>query len=217
MDRSVRRLKLNRRWRFDVGPVFRLQRYIQRNRISILHAHGSTIFLARLIAMLPPYPAVVWHTHYGRFAVENRKAPAYAAASRGIQGVIVVNRELGAWCQDTMRVPAERVWYLPNPVAAWKPGTEIVSLPGNQGSRIVCLANIRPEKDHLTLIRSMAQVAATVPEAHLLLVGSGPGCLSFLQAVQSEIKRLNLTKNISLPRARGRTPRTSWMRAISAC
>ncbi|MBZ5676160.1 MAG: glycosyltransferase family 4 protein [Acidobacteriia bacterium] len=195
VDRSVRRLKLNRRWRFDVGPVFRLQRYIQRNQISILHAHGSTVFLARLIGMFPPYPAVIWHTHYGRFAVENRKAPAYAAASRGIQGVIVVNRELGAWCQDTLHVPAERVWYVPNPVAAWKPGKD-VSLPGTQGSRIVCLANIRPEKDHLTLVRSMAQVAAAVPEAHLMLVGSVREP-ELLAAVQSEIKRLNLTKNIS--------------------
>ncbi len=196
VDRSVRRLKLNRRWRFDVGPVFRLQRYIQRNRISILHAHGSTVFLARLIGMFPPYPAVIWHTHYGRFAVENRKAPAYAAASRGIQGVIVVNRELGAWCQDTLRVPAERVWYLPNPVAAWNPGNKSVSLPGNQGSRIVCLANIRPEKDHRTLVRSMAQVAAAVPEAHLLLVGSVRDP-ELLASIQAEIKRLNLAKNIS--------------------
>jgi glycosyltransferase involved in cell wall biosynthesis len=195
VDRSVRRLKLNRRWRFDVGPVFRLRRYIQRNRISILHAHGSTVFLARLIGMFPPYPAVIWHTHYGRFAVENRKAPAYAAASRGIQGVIVVNRELGAWCQDMLRVPAERVWYVPNPVAAWKPGKD-VQLPGNQGSRMVCLANIRPEKDHLTLVRSMAQVAAAVPEAHLLLVGSVRDP-ELLTSVQAEIKRLNLTKNIS--------------------
>jgi glycosyltransferase involved in cell wall biosynthesis len=195
VDRSVRRLKLNRRWRFDVGPVFRLQRYIQRNRISILHAHGSTMFLARLIGMLPPYPAVIWHTHYGRFAVENRKAPAYAAASRGIQGVIVVNRELGVWCQDRLGVPAERVSYLPNPVAAWTPGKD-VALPGTPGSRIVCLANIRPEKDHLTLVRAMAQVAAAVPEVQLLLVGSTREPEVFA-AVQAEIKRLNLTKNIS--------------------
>jgi glycosyltransferase involved in cell wall biosynthesis len=196
VDRSVRRLKLNRSWRFDVGPVFRLQRYIKQNQISLLHAHGSTVFLARLIGMFPPYPAVIWHTHYGRFAVENRKAPAYSAAARGIQGVIVVNRELGAWCQDTLRVPADRVWYLPNPVAAWKPGNNNVSLPGNPGSRIVCLANIRPEKDHLTLVRSMAQVVAVVPEAHLLLVGSARDP-ELLSAVQSEIKRLNLANNIS--------------------
>jgi len=196
VERSVRRLKLNRSWRFDIGPVFRLQRYIRRNQISVLHAHGSTVFLARLMGMFPPYPAVIWHTHYGRFAVDNRKAPAYNAASRGIQGVIVVNRELGAWCQETLRVPADRVWYLPNPVAAWKPGNKNVSLPGNRGSRIVCLANIRPEKDHLTLVRSMAQVAAAVPDAHLLLLGLVRDTGLF-ETMQSEIKRLNLAGNIS--------------------
>jgi glycosyltransferase involved in cell wall biosynthesis len=196
VDRSVRRLKLNRSWRFDIGPVFRLQRYIQRNQISILHAHGSTVFLARLIGMLPPHPAVIWHTHYGRFAVENRKAPAYAAASRGVEGVIVVNRELGTWCHDTLRVPSDRVWYLPNPVAEWKSGNQDVMLPGHPGSRIICLANIRPEKDHLTLVRSMARVAAVVPEAHLLLVGSMRNPQLFA-SVESEIKRLNLTKNIT--------------------
>ena len=196
VDREVHRLKLNRRWRFDLGPVLTLQRFIKRNRISVLHAHGSTMFLARLVGMFPPYPAVIWHTHYGRFAVENRKAPAYSAASKGIQGVIVVNRELGAWCQNMLKVPAGRVWYLPNPVAASKSDGKKVSLPGTQGSRIVCLANIRPEKDHLTLVRSMTRVVAAVPEAHLMLVGSvrNPG---LFETVQSEIKRLNLEKNIS--------------------
>ncbi len=196
VDRSVRRLKLNRRWRFDLGPVFRLRRYIQENQIAVLHAHGSTVFLACVMGKLPPYPAVIWHTHYGRFAAENRRAPGYAAASRGTQGVIVVNQELGAWCQNMLRIPSDRVWYLPNPVAAWNPGNKVESLPGIPGSRIVCLANIRPEKDHLTLVRAMALVVASMPDAHLLLVGSvrDPELFEF---VQSEIKRLKLANNIS--------------------
>ena len=40
------------------------------------------------------------------------------------------------------------------------------SLPGRPGSRVVCVANLRPQKSHLDLLRAFAQVARQTPEAH---------------------------------------------------
>ena len=196
VDAGVGRLRLNRRSTFDVGALIRLVRYIREKRISILHAHGTTIFLARIAAMFRPRPALIWHTHYGRLALENRRAPAYTMASRGINGVIVVNRQLEAWCHNMLGIPRAHVWYVPNPIAPWNPVEKAVALPGTAGSRIVCVANIRPEKDHLTLVRSMVRVVADVPQAHLLLAGLSIDPELF-RRVQSEIKNLGMESHIS--------------------
>ena len=37
----------------------------------------------------------------------------------------------------------------------------------------MCLANLRPQKDHPTLLRAFARVVSEFPDAHLLLAGSG--------------------------------------------
>jgi glycosyltransferase involved in cell wall biosynthesis len=71
------------------------------------------------------------------------------------------------------------------------------NLPGSRGSRIICLANFRPEKDHFTLVRAMALVVNKVPEAQLLLAGK-TNDESYKQAVQREIADRRLESNISV-------------------
>jgi glycosyltransferase involved in cell wall biosynthesis len=81
-----------------------------------------------------------------------------------------------------------------------KPG--ISDLPGTSGSRIVSVANLRAEKDHLNLVRAMALVVRRHPSAHLLLVGahSDPAYSagsSYFEAVKQEVARNSLEGNIS--------------------
>jgi glycosyltransferase involved in cell wall biosynthesis len=173
---DVGRLSLNRRGRFDRQAIGRLVRYIKAQQVQLLHAHGTALFIARVAAAFPPYPAVIWHDHFGRYAVEERSPWLYRLATRRIAGVIAVNEALVEWSRVRLRVPRERVWYLRNfvppasaDVAGAASGT--ADLPGDADSRIVCVANFRPQKDHLTLLDAMAGVASAHPTAHLLLVG----------------------------------------------
>jgi glycosyltransferase involved in cell wall biosynthesis len=69
-------------------------------------------------------------------------------------------------------------------------------LPGVPGQRIVCIANLRPQKDHLNLIRAMAIVQKDCPSAHLLLVG-GESDPVHAKALRDEVTRLHLQDNIS--------------------
>jgi glycosyltransferase involved in cell wall biosynthesis len=194
---DVVRLRLHRTSRFDFGAVKRLRRFIQSRDIRLIHAHSSALFIARLAAW-GTGATIVWHAHYGRYAVEDQAAYRYRAAMPGIGGVLTVNQEMAEWCSRRLKVPAERVWYLPNPVALEESAGPLASpLPGIKGSRIICLANFRPEKDHFTLVRAMARAAREVPGAHLILAGK-TNDENYQRDVQKEIAALGIEGNVSM-------------------
>jgi glycosyltransferase involved in cell wall biosynthesis len=193
---DVNRLRLERQSRFDCGAVLRLRKFIFDNDIRILHVHSSALFITRLAAF-GMGPRIIWHAHYGRYALEDQRAYHYRIATSGIGGVITVNKDIADWCSRRLGVPSESVWYLPNPVSLGDGNVRAASLPGPRGSRIVCLANFRPEKDHFTLVRAMALVVNKVPEAQLLLAGK-TNDEAYKQAVQREIADRRLESNISV-------------------
>ncbi len=202
---DVGRLRLGRRRRFDVGSVRRLQAYIRENQIELLHAHGTSLFIARAVSLLPPYPAVVWHDHYGRYKFDDRPTWLYRLVARGIGGVIAVNEQLAEWSRSRLRIPERRVWYIPNFICETGQVADLPELPGTSGSRIVCVANFRPEKDHPNLLRAMASVIRIVPSAHLLLVGmsNDPAYVSF---VKTQVEDLKLGEHVSLLGAQENVP-----------
>jgi len=194
---DVGRLDLNRKRRLDIPELWRLIDHIRRNQIQILHAHGTSLFTALLASLFPPHPAIVWHDHFGQYAVEDRPDWLYKIAARRINGVIAVTRPLAEWSQQQLRVPADRVWYVPNFVCEVKPNRGSLRLPGKPGQRIVCVANLRPQKDHLTLLSAMALTIQQMPNAHLLLVGE-PGDAPHFKIIKERLMQQGLERNVSL-------------------
>ena len=82
--------------------------------------------------------------HEGSRAVGNR--PRFA----------VRRRPRGIFRTSLYQIPARR-----------RPGISRC-LPGK---RLVCVANMKPQKGHLFLIEAMQEVVRRAPDAHLLLVG----------------------------------------------
>jgi glycosyltransferase involved in cell wall biosynthesis len=95
----------------------------------------------------------------------------YRFAVKQASGVITVNEQLARWAKTKLKVSADRVWQVPNGVAEPING-HAVELPGMTGKRIVCVANLRPEKDHPMLLEAMTHLVRVEPQASLLLVGS---------------------------------------------
>ena len=155
---DVGRLSLNRTRTLDLGALRRLFEFIRANGISIVHAHSSSVFLASLL----PGVRVVWHDHFGRVGQEERPAWLWSLPARRASAVLAVSEELARWSREQLQVAAV---YLPNFISEVPPGP-VPALPGT--FRVVCVANLRAQKDHLTLLRAMKKV----PEAHLLLVGA---------------------------------------------
>jgi glycosyltransferase involved in cell wall biosynthesis len=201
----VNRLFLKRGSTVDLAAVSRLVKFIRAHEIRILHAHASALFFARLASLFPPYPAVVWHDHYGRYAFNDRPVWLYKAVTQRIGGVIAVNGPLADWSRQLLQVPANRVWYIKNLVRLEGGSQHKVDLPGTPGNRIVCVANIRPQKDHANLLQAMVGLKGKFPDAHLLLVGDFAD-REYCDSVLKQIVDLGLERSVIYLGARNDVP-----------
>jgi len=207
-------LCLDRRSRLDLGALLQLRSYICRENIRLLHVHSSSLFFGELVALtLPGRLKMIWHDHYGRCEWNDRPAQLYRLASLGLAGVIAVNRRLEQWACRELHVPATRVWYVPNFASPPPAGpARLMTLPGTPGYRVVCLANLRPQKDHFTLIRAIALVRQRHPLAHLLLIGQAIDAndLCYAGELRQTVSELGLQDHVTflgrVPNAAGLLP-----------
>lgn len=168
-------LPLERKSILDWQACRQLRSFVRNENIRLLHVHATSLFFAKLCALFPDQAGVriVWHDHYGRCEQNDRSETLYRLATRNVGGVIAVNNRLAEWSRRRLRLPSDRVWYIPNFSSPREDGgSQLPSLPGVRGSRLVCVANFRPQKAHLTLIRAMDIVHRKRPDAQLILVGS---------------------------------------------
>lgn len=193
---DVGRLALNRRRSLDLPAIWKLVAYLRRHRIHLLHAHGTALFIARIVSALTRNVTVIWHDHYGCYLEHERPVRLYRLATAGIGGVIAVNEPLANWARTKLMMADSHVWYVPNFICSPDAVETIPALPGSKGKRIVCVANLRPQKDHLTLVQAMQIVHRLVPDAHLILVGGGND-QEYIARIQANIRSLNLAETIT--------------------
>lgn len=187
---------LRRKGRFDVFAMIRLAEFIHREHIDIVHAHGSSLFLGAALCLPNPKLHLIWHDHFGIQGIKPRPNYLYLPFAHHAKVVFTVTKELANWSARSLRLPKERVHYLPNFVEAQQLMSIPLDLPGTTGKRLVCVANIRAQKDHLTLLRALAQVVKVEPQAHLFLVGA-ENDPHLANQVRQESQRLGLASNVS--------------------
>lgn len=193
---DVNHLSLQRKHTFDLAALMRLIHYIWKRRIRLVHAHSASVFIAAIASLFPPFPQVIWHVHYGKLSAQQRPSLAYRIMASKIRGVITVNQPLKTWAHQVLRIPENRVWYIPNFSNLQKNLPASLDLPGIRSMRIVCLANLRPEKDPLTLIQAMEIVVKAAPGAQLILVGKASDT-AYEAEISAEIRRLGLEQTIT--------------------
>lgn len=199
---DVGRLELARTRRIhDLAALRRLTRFLREQSIDIVHAHGTSLFIAAAAKRLVPGTRLIWHDHLGTStATRQRKRLLYRLAASRADHVITVSHVLEAWADAELRLPAGRVTTIPNfvlPACTPPPRRGTADLPGTPGQRIVCVANIRRQKDHLGLLGAMAQVVEAHPDAHALLVGA-PIDPALARSIEARVTALGLDGNVTL-------------------
>ncbi len=161
---------IEKKGRLGLKAMTKLKTYVVKNNIEIIHAHSTSFFTATIIKWWLPQLKLVWHDHYGNAEeVEKRSSKIIKKCSRFFNGIISVNEKLHDWSIKQLR--PSKVVYFRNFVSVTVKQDLLKSLPGIDGKRIVHLANLRPQKDHFTLLNAFKLIAQKESEWKLLLVG----------------------------------------------
>jgi glycosyltransferase involved in cell wall biosynthesis len=98
-------------------------------------------------------------------------------------GVISVNQKLQQWAEQKLH--CKHTIYFPNFASKENDIDTHTFLKGIEGKRIVCLANLRPQKNHFLLLKVAKRLKETHPDWTFHLVGK-----DFEDDYSAEIKKL---------------------------
>ncbi|MFD1095257.1 glycosyltransferase [Salegentibacter chungangensis] len=175
IHRQIGYLFLNKKSKLDVNAFLRLRHFILQNKINIIQAHGTSWFFGVLLKFAIPSVKLIWHDHYGNSDIlENRNERLLKFFSYKFDGVIAVNQKLKKWAISTLKV--SKVIQLNNFVVlpAFDEQPEDNSVLSSKGFNILCIANLRPQKDHKNLLNAFELIASEHEDIYLYMVGEDP-------------------------------------------
>ena len=169
LDKDVVYHFLNKKKTIDFGAVFRLRKFIVKNQVAIVHAHGTSFFTAVLVKLILPKIKIIWHDHYGMRSKESRKKnQVLVFCSFFFSSILVVNLQLKEWSQKNML--CKKVVFIPN-FALIKDKSQQTTLRGTENKRIVFLANLKDPKNHIAILKAFHDLKLKKIDWTLHLVG----------------------------------------------
>ena len=171
---EVKTVILGKKSFFDLKALFRLRNYVKKNKIEIIHAHSSSLYWAVIVKWITPRIKVVWHDHFG-FSEQlfQRETKILRFFVRFVSHIFAVNDILQQYAVNDLKKNRSQVSFLANFADIKidknnkKPDIpDIAVYP-----KIVCLANLRKQKDHDNLLNAFNLVTQKHHTARLYLVG----------------------------------------------
>lgn len=188
-------LFLNRTKTIDIKAIFKLKKFVKTNKITIIHAHSSSYFMAFCIKLIVPSVKIIWHDHYGKsdFLSERKTTPLHLI-SNFFSYIITVNEKLRLWSVKNLQ--CKKVVFINN-FASFNDSLNTTVLKGSEGKRIVHLGAFRPQKDHLNLLQAFNQVIKKHSDYTLHLIGNGTD-IAYKNKINAYIDENNLQNNVFL-------------------
>ncbi|MFV9484384.1 glycosyltransferase [Christiangramia sp. ASW11-125] len=145
---------LNKRKVYDLAALYKLLSIIRKEKIDIVHAHSSSWFFAALCKYTGGNFKLMWHDHYGNSEfLENRSLQPLKFFSKKIDGIISVDEKLKKWGEENLN--SEQYISLNNFVKIPEINNQVSNpLQGDSEFNLICVANLRPQKDHYTLLEA---------------------------------------------------------------
>lgn len=186
----------NKKSSTDFFAFFRLFAKSKKFQPDVIHAHSSSVYWAVCLKAFMPKVKVVFHDHYGmseHIKPKDRKWLRWL--SRFVDYTIVVNQNLLTWNLKNTSVQASKIVFIRN-----FPYLNLPTRPDTKSREVsnfqlVCLANLRRQKDHFTLIEALKQVKDQGYSFYLKLVGSTFND-DYEAKIKLEIKQTQLEKQI---------------------
>lgn len=190
INKKVSYLYLNKKGIIDLKAVFALRKFVNYNKVEIVHAHSTSFFMAFLLKLTNLSVRLIWHDHYGDSEfLSKRPSLSLKVILPFFSGVIVVNQKLKIWVEQKLQMM--NVVYLPNFPSADNEISKQTVLSGINGKRIVSLANLRVQKNHLLLLEVAKIMKESHPDWTFHLIGK-----DFEDDYSKQIKNLVLDYNL---------------------
>ncbi|MEA2315770.1 MAG: hypothetical protein QOI03_2462 [Solirubrobacteraceae bacterium] len=176
----VRFLPLRRRRKVEIAPWVRLERFLRRERVDVLHTHkfGSNVW-GMLTGSLARVPVLVAHEHTWSYQGQPlRRFLDRELVARGADRFIAVSLEDQRRMTEVERIPPRRTLFIPNGIVAPPPpsGHDVRAELGIEAGTAVAgiVGMLRAQKAHGVLLRALALLARDWPQLTLLVAGDGP-------------------------------------------
>jgi glycosyltransferase involved in cell wall biosynthesis len=196
INNDVAYLYLNKKKAIDLKSIFRLRKFIKNNKVEIVHAHGSSFFIAVLVKFTFPRIKIFWHDHYGTRAKESKfENKTLIAASLFFHSIFAVSLQLKEW--NKKNTWCKKVSFVPNFTKEKKDGTGTTLLKGTDGKRIIFLANLKNPKNHILILKSFLELGLKDKDWSLHLIGKDYHD-AYSQSIKSYIDSNSLQNNIHL-------------------
>lgn len=180
----------------DIKALLNIRKYCIQNKITHIHAHSSSFFWATLIKMAIPNIKIIWHDHFGNSEfLEKRPKIVLKIMSFFFLLIISVNEKLKIWSKNELN--CQNVIYLNNFPEVEQNVILANILNGEVNKRILCLANLRPQKNHFLIIEIAELLKKAYPDWSFHLVGKDFND-EYATKIKNEIINLGLEKNVYL-------------------
>lgn len=182
---------LNKKNFMDCFAFLKLFKLIRLFKPSVIHAHQTSVYWVFILKLWFPDITVIWHDHWG-FSdfLRNSDRKVIKFFSFLIDGVICVNDKIKEWDIRNLKVNKDHIIYIPN-----FPLLNVKKKCKSDMPTLLCLANIRDQKDHLNLLEACAILKRENIDFKLLLAGSLED-KNWVKKVKEKVDLLNLNGNV---------------------
>ena len=157
INNNVPYLFLNKSSTLDSIALLQLRKFILKNNIEIINAHGTSFFFAFLLKLVLPSIKLVWHDHLGiREKQRKMQNLSLLLTSVTFSAIFVVNPKMKDWAISNLFT--KKVFFIPNFVEDASINLESTILKGQLGKRILCIANLKKPKNHIALLCAFHQL-----------------------------------------------------------
>jgi glycosyltransferase involved in cell wall biosynthesis len=194
---GVKLFYLHQKGSFDIRAFWRYFMYIRKHKIDIVHAH-SISFLYPALLKLFTSPKLIWHDHYGmQVGPKGQRGYPYIQFSRFFDFVLCVNLHKVDENKKFLKTRKENIVFLPNYSILKKTTEPLKIVKGSAGFRLVIIANVRPVKDYITLLKALFIVKQTFAQVFIYALGDHLN-IAYNTEVRKLIGELKLEDNIEL-------------------
>lgn len=194
---------LGRRATWDVPKLLEFGRYLRRNRIDIIHSHGRGtmrfVALTRALGLTSAHH--LFHDHFGRMHLDRSAGLGLRLPLRhGVDDYVGVESRLCRWAVETVGLDPDRVHLVRSGVQLQRfVEAEPVDLRSEFGLgdcelALVMIANFRPQKDHPTLFRALAELPPQDRErVRVVICGSTTADPDYFAGCTAMLDRLGIS------------------------